>query len=565
MKIQKERRIKGRQGKWKRRGIWLPILIDHIRDTEPLIDDLAPPIPVEVLGAQLAGRQEPGRAVAVGGVLVYGGEVLSGLQEALEAEEVAVDALTLRRRRDVLDVGGSRLTEQLDPVGVGGGRVRHRAAEGHAIVRHAAARLGAAELEPARGGRLVRGAVPAVHLVVRELDHQLHVGVGRGAELLDEALAVALVRLDGELVLADDGAEVAGGAVDLGLHLGRDLERDGGGVRQVRPHGRVAEVRQLVPEDHLVHVVVEPVRRRPVHHAVLPQEPRRPVVVHDELQRLVVPPVLPVAVPVLARALLERHGRRVVEAHDERSRLDRLERRRVLGRRIQEHLARIGPHVPILGGQGADGGRALRRGELVDAGELGLELGRVQLLAVDLVGDLEELVLADGEDVLVLLLGGVVLDGVVGGAGRHAAGVEHPLVAVHADGQLAHVLGLEGAGVDLGLELEGGAGEGGGALGRVPAPPVVAVRVEVADVGDDRVAVAQVGGVVPPLVYPVPHRGVLAPRHQLLLQPPPHAPRPHELLHRLLARVVLGRAQERVQALDVAGGGLFERRDGEAR
>ena len=61
-----------------------------------------------------------------------------------------------------------------------------------------------------------------------------------------------------------------------------------------------------------------------VHHAVLAEKTRGAVAIDNELKGLVVPSVLPVAVPVLVGALLEGYRRRVVEAHDERGRLDSL-------------------------------------------------------------------------------------------------------------------------------------------------------------------------------------------------------------------------------------------------
>ena len=215
---------------------------------------------------------------------------------------MAVDALARARVDDVLALGLERGAEQALALLPRGVRVRHGVAPRHALHGHGAARLGAALLEAPRRRRLVRRPVAPVHLVVGQLDHHLHVRVGRAAEALDQALAVALVGLHRQLVLADDRLEVRHGAGYVLLHLLVDAERDGLGVRQGGAHARVREV-QLVVEDEHVDVVVEPVRRRAVHHRVLADEARRAVVVDDELQRLVEPAVAPVAVPVLVRPL----------------------------------------------------------------------------------------------------------------------------------------------------------------------------------------------------------------------------------------------------------------------
>ena len=42
-----------------------PILINHIRDPPPLIHDLTPTVPIEILTAQLAGTQIPGPTIRI--------------------------------------------------------------------------------------------------------------------------------------------------------------------------------------------------------------------------------------------------------------------------------------------------------------------------------------------------------------------------------------------------------------------------------------------------------------------------------------------------------------------
>lgn len=471
---------------------------------------------------------------------------------------MAVDAAAVARVRDVLDVCVERLAEEfLGVLGLGVG-IGHGGAEGDALVRHGAARLGAALLEAPRRGRLVRRAVLAVELVVRELDHHLHVGIGRALELLDQPLAVRLVGLDAQLVRADLRLEVGLGGGDVAFQLGGEGEAQGDGGREVGAHGGVVEG-EGVGEDLLVGEVVEAVGGGAVHHRVLAHEARGAVVVDDELERLVEPAVGAVAVPVLVGAFLERDRGGVVEADDERGGFDGVDRRGVCGGGSAQLGVYVGPDVAVLRGQGADRGRAL--GGVVDALELELELGGGELLSVELVRDGPELVLADDEDVRVALEG--VLDGGVGGLLRHAAAVEHVLVRGHGHGQLLHVLWLEGALVDHGLEGEDGGGHGGCALGRVPALLVVAVRVEVAHVGDDGVPVAHVGGLVPPFRDPVARVGVLSARDQALLEGLAWAAGCDEVVYGFCGGLVFRGGEQRVDGFEVPLCRLLEGGDGQ--
>ena len=449
---------------------------------------------------------------------------------------MSVNALAVRGGRDVLEVRVDGSAEQLDLLRVGGVGVNHGIAPGNGVRRHGSAGLGAAELESAGGGRFVCGAVLAVHLLVGELDDHLNVGVGRAPELLDQALAVALVGLDGKLVLADDVSEVLDSAVNLRLNLLRDVELDGLRLGEVGANRGVGEV-NLVVEDQVVDKVINPVGRGTVHHGVFTHEAGGTVVVDDELQRLVVPTVGTISVPVLVRALLESHGGRIVEADNEGRRLNRLNRGSVAGVGIEEDLAGIGPNISVLRRQRADGGDGARR-QLVNPVELLLKLRSVELLSANLVSHLEDLVLSDDDDVLVLL--GGELDRVVGGTSCDTAGVEHPLVAVHANGHLLHVFRLESARVDQLLELEDGAGDGSGALRRVSPVAVIAVRVEVADVGDHGVAIGKVRRLVPPVIDPVLNIGVLPPGDKLLLQLSANTTGLDEFLDCRLASLQLG-------------------------
>ena len=436
--------LQGSEGKKKKKEVNSPVT---------LINDLTPSIAIEILARQLARRQKPRAAIAKRGIGEDGWCLLTLLDTHLQAEEMPVHAPAVGRGANVLDMGVQCRAEQANALILAGGRVGHGIAEGDTLVRDGAARLCSPKLEAPSGGRLIRRPVLAVHLVVGQLDNHLHVRVWGAAELLDEALAVALVGLHPEIVLADLALEVAlrrfNVLGDLGVQRPSESLRFG----QVRPDLGVVEV-EGVGEDQHVGVVVDTVRRSAVHHAVLSQEAGRAVVVDHELQRLIVPAVRAVAVPVLACAFVERDGSRVVEADEEGAGFEGVEDGFVARRSGEEMFAGIGPGVTVLRGEEADRRRLFGVG--VDATELLLEFGGVELLATVLVVDFEELVLADDDDVRVLLV--VVFHRVVGGLGGNAAGVEHPLVAGHGHGKLPHVFRLQGLLVHLLLEFEHGRG-----------------------------------------------------------------------------------------------------------
>ncbi|KAF1738016.1 Adenylyl cyclase-associated protein [Beauveria bassiana] len=449
---------------------------------------------------------------------------------------------------------GNRVIKEYKDKGVG-----HGLAPVGRLLGEGAAGLGAAELEATGGGRLVGRSVLAVHLEVGVLDEHLDVGVGRALELLDETLAVSLEGLDGKLVLANNALEVGDGAVNFGLDGRGNLKAENLGFRKVGADRSLGKI-EFVVEDEVADVVVEAVGRSTVHHGVLTHEARGAVIVDDELEGFVVPAIGTVTVPVGMGTLLEGDGRGVIETDDKGGCLNGLETSLVLGAGVEENGARIGPDVAVLRGQSTDRWNILS--SLVDAAELLLKLGGVKLLAVDLVEDLEELVLADDDNVLVGV--GRVLLRVVGRLSGDTGAVEHPLVAVHADGQLLHVLGLEGTLVDHLLELEDGGADGGSALGGVAALAVVAVGVKVADIGDNGVAVAEVGGIVPPLIDPVLGLGVGGLGLELLLKLAADTAGLDKFLDSSLGVFQLGGREQRSQALEVSSGGLLEGRDGKA-
>ncbi|KAG7146692.1 hypothetical protein HYQ46_004501 [Verticillium longisporum] len=128
------------------------------------------------------------------------------------------------------------------------------------------------------------------------LDDHLNVGIGGAFELLDQTLAVALVGLHGELVLADDVVEVLGGTVNLSLDVLGDLEFDWLRIGQVRADSGVGEV-NFVVENEIIDVVVQAMGRSAIHHGVLAHEARSAVVVNNELKRLVKPAILAISMP----------------------------------------------------------------------------------------------------------------------------------------------------------------------------------------------------------------------------------------------------------------------------
>ena len=70
-----------------------PVLVDHVGNSESIIDDLTPSISVEVLRTQLGSGQVPRAGVGKSRVLVDLGQLLAGLEEFLQTEEVTVHAV----------------------------------------------------------------------------------------------------------------------------------------------------------------------------------------------------------------------------------------------------------------------------------------------------------------------------------------------------------------------------------------------------------------------------------------------------------------------------------------
>lgn len=160
--------------------------------------------------------------------------------------------------------------------------------------------------------------------MVGELDDNLHVSVRAGFEFLDEVLAVALVGLDAEVVLGDQGVEVFRGAVDGGEDVLIEVEFYGKGFRKVGADVGVGEI-EFVGENEHADVVVQTVGGGSIHHRVFAEETGGTIVVDNELKGFVVPAILAVAMPVLMCAFFESYGCGVIEANDEGGGLDGFE------------------------------------------------------------------------------------------------------------------------------------------------------------------------------------------------------------------------------------------------
>ena len=519
---------------------------------------MAPPVPVEELGAQLRSAEVPAAGIAESRVLVNGGHLFTFLEQLLQPEEMSVNSLTITSRGDVLDVSSNSLAEEINLALIVDLGVGHGAAPSGGFVRNGSASLSTAKLETTGGGGFVGRSVLAVHLEVSKLDDHLDVGIRRALEHLDEAFSVALVGLDSKLVLANDGLEVGLGSLDIGANLWGDVEVDGLGFGEVGADVGVSEV-DLVTENEVINVIVQAVSGGSVHHRVLAHEAGGSIVVDDELKRLVKPAVLAIAVPVLMSALFKSYRVSLIQADHEGGGLNGLKGGLVLRAGIEKSDASVSPNVAVLGSESTDSGGAL--GKLVDTGELLFKLGGGELLAIDFVLNLEELVVANGNDVLV---GGMVeFDRVVLGVSSDSRGVEHPLVAVHTNGQLLHVLGLQAASVDLLLKLKNSRADGSGPLGGVSSSSVISVGIEVAHIGNHRVAVGEISSVIPPFIDPISGVGLFALGKQSLLKLGSEAGRFDKLFYGSLALLKLGFGEKWGEGLEVSLGGVLQSWDGQ--
>lgn len=123
-------------------------------------------------------------------------------------------------------------SEQLLTFGTSNFRVGHRIAESYTFITHCSRSFSASLLVFASCGGLVRGPVLAVHLVVRELDDHLNIGIRTAFEFLDQTLSISLVCLDAEFMGCYHSAKLLLG----GCNIGED------GIVGVKfHHGRIGE------------------------------------------------------------------------------------------------------------------------------------------------------------------------------------------------------------------------------------------------------------------------------------------------------------------------------------
>jgi len=128
------------------------ILINHVRKTPALINNLTPSIAIEVLAAQLAGADEPRARIPECWVTEDTRCRLAWLEAHLETEKMAIYAAAIAGIVDVLYVRVDCSAEQVDAVFLGHGGVGHGVAESDTLVTDCACGLSAALLEATSGG-----------------------------------------------------------------------------------------------------------------------------------------------------------------------------------------------------------------------------------------------------------------------------------------------------------------------------------------------------------------------------------------------------------------------------
>jgi hypothetical protein len=251
---------------------------------------------------------------------------------------MSVHAMAVTGVVDVFAMCVEGLAEQINTLLGIGIWIRHGLAEGDALVRHAATGLCAAHLEATGGYGFVDWAVLVIHLMVCKLNDHLHVGIWRALEFLDQTFAVSLICLDLELVRAKLALKVLPCGIEVKLDFLVHGESDRLRVGKVAPNVGPVEGNVVLGNEH-TDSVIEPVGGSAIHHAVFTHEAGRAIVIDDELEWLVKPPVAAVAVPVLVCALFKRDWGGIVEADKKGSGLDGLERCQVSRRSGYETLA----------------------------------------------------------------------------------------------------------------------------------------------------------------------------------------------------------------------------------
>lgn len=121
-----------------------PVLIDHVRDSKSIVDNLAPSVSVEEFRAQLGSGQVPRGRVSEGGILIDLRQLLTGLEELLQTEEMAIHTVTGASLLGVLGVLGESSAEKLDDFFPGSAVVLVGPAEGDTFIRDSAGGFGTA-------------------------------------------------------------------------------------------------------------------------------------------------------------------------------------------------------------------------------------------------------------------------------------------------------------------------------------------------------------------------------------------------------------------------------------
>src|SRR5689334_9548870 len=111
-----------------------PVLVNHIRDPEAVINNLTPSVAVEVFGAKLAGTEIPRATVRIRGVLIDLRHLLALLKQLLQTEQVPINTLANTRFSSVLDMRSQRGAEILNHLLARRGRVRVRFAKGDTLI-----------------------------------------------------------------------------------------------------------------------------------------------------------------------------------------------------------------------------------------------------------------------------------------------------------------------------------------------------------------------------------------------------------------------------------------------
>ena len=109
--------FKKRSGELTRDSDNLPVLVDHVSDSKPVVNNLAPTEAIQILKTELRSREDPSARVSIRRVAEYGRCLLICLQKLLQSEQMAVRSLAIRCGMQVLNMRSHYISEQLNVVG----------------------------------------------------------------------------------------------------------------------------------------------------------------------------------------------------------------------------------------------------------------------------------------------------------------------------------------------------------------------------------------------------------------------------------------------------------------